>query len=222
MNETTLTITENKLPSIQELYKDTAIVLAQDQVAVVLNQPPPQNWVKKHPFIDNYNYLPIDKVEFLLRKLFKKTRIEILREGTAFNGVYVVVRVWYQDIVSGEMEYNDGIGSINLQVKKGSSPADLANINNGALSMAFGTAKSIAIKDACDHLGKIFGADLNRKDTIGFTFDNKLEEVARTKEEERMAKLIEKAKDRETLEGLKAHLTEKLQSQFDAKWNNLK
>lgn len=219
---TTLTITDNKLPSIQELYKDTAIVLAQDQVAVVLNQPPPPNWVKKHPFIDNYNYLPIDKVEFLLRKLFKKTRIEILREGTAFNGVYVVVRVWYQDIVSGEMEYHDGIGSIHLQVKKGSSPADLANINNGALSMAFGTAKSIAIKDACDHLGKIFGADLNRKDTIGFTFDNKLEEVARTKEEERMAKLIEKAKDRETLEGLKAHLTERLQTQFDAKWNNLK
>jgi len=49
------------------------------------------------------------------------------------------------------MEYHDGIGSIHLQVKKGSSPADLANINNGALSMAFGTAKSIAIKDACDH-----------------------------------------------------------------------
>ena len=222
MNETTLTITENKLPSIQELYRDTAMVLAQDQVAVILNQPPPQNWVKKHPFIDNYNYLPIDKVEFLLRKLFKKTRIEILREGTAFNGVYVVVRVWYQDIISGEMEYHDGIGSIHLQVKKGSSPADLANINNGALSMAFGTAKSIAIKDACDHLGKIFGADLNRKDTIGFSFDTKLEEVAHTKEDERLAKLIEKAKDRETLEGLKAHLNEKLQSQFDTKWNNLK
>lgn len=215
-------ISEKQLPIIQELYANPALALAQDQVSVILNQPPPQNWVKKHPYIDNYLYLPIDKTEFLLRKLFKKSRIEILREGTAFNGVYVVVRVWYQDIISGEMEYHDGIGSIHLQVKKGSSPADLANINNGALSMAFGTAKSIAIKDACDHLGKIFGADLNRKDTIGFTFDSKLEEVAHTKEEERMAKLIQKAKDRETLEGLKAHLTEKLQNQFDEKWKELK
>jgi len=215
-------IQEKQLPVIQELYANPALALAQDQVSVILNQPPPANWVKKHPYIDNYLYLPIDKTEFLLRKLFKKSRIEILREGTAFNGVYVVVRVWYQDIISGEMEYHDGIGSIHLQVKKGSSPADLANINNGALSMAFGTAKSIAIKDACDHLGKIFGADLNRKDTIGFSFDTKLEEVAHTKEEERLAKLIEKAKDRETLETLKTHLSEKLQSQFDAKWKELK
>jgi len=218
----TLTISENKLPLIQELYNNPALALAQDQVSIILSQPPPPNWVKKHPYIDNYLYLPIDKTEFLLRKLFKKNRIEILREGTAFNGVYVVVRVWYQDIISGEMEYHDGIGSIHLQVKKGSSPADLANINNGALSMAFGTAKSIAIKDACDHLGKIFGADLNRKDTIGFSFDMKLEEVVHTKEDERMAKLIEKAKDRESLEGLKSHLTEKLQAQFDTKWKQLK
>jgi len=215
-------IQEKQLPVIQELYANPALALAQDQVSVILNQPPPQNWIKKHPYIDNYLYLPIDKTEFLLRKLFKKSRIEILREGTAFNGVYVVVRVWYQDIISGEMEYHDGIGSIHLQVKKGSSPADLANINNGALSMAFGTAKSIAIKDACDHLGKIFGADLNRKDTIGFSFDTKLEEVAHTKEEQRLAKLIEKAKDRETLEGLKAHLTETLQTKFNIKWNELK
>jgi len=37
-----------------------------------------------------------------------------------------------------------------------------------------------------------------------------------------MAKLIEKAKDRESLEGLKSHLTEKLQAQFDTKWKQLK
>ena len=41
--------------------------------------------------------------------------------------------------------------------------------------MAFPMAKTIAIKDACDHFGKLFGADLNRKDTIAFipTFTDK-------------------------------------------------
>lgn len=219
---TEIALTESKLPTIQELYDKPELSLKEDQLTVILNQPPPATWIKKHPFISNYHYLPIDKVEFLLKKLFKKTRIEILREGTSFNGVYVVVRVWYRDIITGEMDFHDGIGGKELQVKSGSSPADLSNINPGALSMAFGIAKTIALKDATDHLGNIFGANLNRKDTLGYSGDNTLAEVVKTNEEKRMEKLIEKANDRETLEGLKAHLTEKLQNQFDKKWNTLK
>jgi hypothetical protein len=60
---------------------------------------------------------------------------------------------------------------MQLQTKSGSSPADLQNINNGALSMAFPIAKTLAVKDACDHFGKLFGSDLNRKDTLAFTAD---------------------------------------------------
>lgn len=32
--------------------------------------------------------------------------------------------------------------------------------------MAFPIAKTVAIKDACDHFGKLFGSDLNRKDDV--------------------------------------------------------
>jgi len=212
----------NSLPTLQELYKETDLTLQADQLLVILNQQPPASWVKVHPFVKNYNYLPIDKIEFLLKKIFKRYRIEVLREGTSFNGVYVVVRVHYMNPITGEWDFHDGIGAAALQVKAGSSPADLANINNGALSMAFPIAKTVAIKDACDHFGTTFGADLNRKDTFVFQADAKLADFAKTKEEQRMEKLIEKAKDRETLEGLKAHLTEKLQTKFDTKWNLLK
>jgi len=212
----------NSLPTLQELYKETDLTLQADQLLVILNQQPPASWVKVHPFVKNYNYLPIDKIEFLLKKIFKRYRIEVLREGTSFNGVYVVVRVHYLNPITGEWDFHDGIGAAALQVKAGSSPADLANINNGALSMAFPIAKTVAIKDACDHFGTTFGADLNRKDTFVFQADAKLADFAKTKEEQRMEKLIEKAKDRETLEGLKAHLTEKLQTKFDTKWNLLK
>jgi hypothetical protein len=65
----------------------------------------------------------------------------------------------------------DGIGAAQLQTKKDTSPADLQNINNGALSMAFPIAKTLAVKDAADHIGKLFGSDLNRKDTLEYKPD---------------------------------------------------
>lgn len=163
---------KTKLPTIAELF-DESIKLAgrSEALNLILSTPPPEKWVKKHPIITNYMYLPIDKVEHLLRKIFKKYRIEIIREGTAFNGVFVVVRVHYLNPVTGDMDFHDGIGACQLQTKQGASPADLANINHGAIAMAFPIAKTVAIKDACDHFGNIFGCNLNRKDPIGFEAD---------------------------------------------------
>lgn len=218
---TEIELHEIKLPTLQELYTVPQDFLKADQLNVILNQKPPQSWIKTHPFIKNYSYLPIDKIEFLLKRIFKRYRIEILREGTSFNGVYCVVRVHYLHPLTGEWEFHDGIGAAQLQTASGKSPADLANINNGALSMAFPIAKTVAIKDACDHFGTTFGSDLNRKDTLQYSSDLKLAEVAKTKEEERLAKLIEKAKDLTTLETLKAHVTENLNQQYEIKWNQL-
>lgn len=218
---TEIAISENKMPSIQELYNSPELALKQDQVAHYLNQQPPAKWVKEHPYIKGYKYLPIEKIEFLLKKIYKKYRIEILREGTSFNGVYVVVRLWYQDLISGEMECQDGIGAIQLQTAKGTSPADLANINNGALSMAFPLAKTIAIKDAADLLGDIFGANLNRKDVLAFQMDTKLTELVRTKEEERVIRLIDNCDNLKDLEKLKEHLTENINHFYEEKWNDL-
>lgn len=218
---TEIAISENKMPSIQELYNSPELALKQDQVAHYLNQQPPAKWVKEHPYIKGYKYLPIEKIEFLLKKIYKKYRIEILREGTSFNGVYVVVRLWYQDLITGEMECQDGIGAIQLQTAKGTSPADLANINNGALSMAFPLAKTIAIKDAADLLGDIFGANLNRKDVLAFQMDTKLTELVRTKEEERVIRLIDNCDNIKELEKLKDHLTENINHFYEEKWNDL-
>jgi hypothetical protein len=164
----------SNLPAIQDLYLDKATTQKQDALVVLLNQAPAPEWVKVHPFIKGYKYLPIERVEYLLRQIFKAYRIEITGQGTAFNGVWVTVRVHYRHPVTGEWEFHDGIGACQLQTAKGTSPADLANINNGALSMAFPIAKTVAIKDACDHFGKLFGSDLNRKDDITYCIDLKL------------------------------------------------
>lgn len=164
-----------KLPTIQELFEDNLELAGKSEgLNAILNTNPPEKWIKQHPYINNHSYLPIDKVEYLLRKIFKHYSIDITGQGTAFNGVWVTVRVNYFNPATGQMSHSDGIGAMQLQTAKGTSPADLGNINNGAISMAFPIAKTLAIKDACDLIGNIFGANLNRRDTVGFQPDMEL------------------------------------------------
>jgi hypothetical protein len=161
----------SNLPKINDLYTDKVATVKADQFMALLNHEPKAEWVKTHPFIKGYKYLPIERIEYLLKTIFKSYRIEITGQGQSFNGVWVTVRVHYLHPVTGDWMYHDGIGATELQTAKGTSPADLANINNGALGMAFPVAKSRAIKDAADHFGKLFGSDLNRKDIINYAPD---------------------------------------------------
>jgi hypothetical protein len=178
---------ENKnLPTLADLTQDVELAFKNDQLNLLLNQQPPAKWVKAHPFVKNYQYLPIDKIELLLKKIFKEYKIEITGQGTAFNGVWVTVRVHYLHPVTGEWSYHDGIGAAQLQTAKGTSPSDLININNGALSMAFPIAKTVAIKDACDMFGNLFGANLNRKDVVEYTTDSKLEILVNQSNKEKL------------------------------------
>lgn len=165
------------LPKIQDLYLDKVQTHQNDVFITLMNQEPILKWVKEHPFIRGYKYLPIERIEYLLKTIFKRYRIEITGQGQSFNGVWVTVRVHYLHPLTGEWDFHDGIGASQLQTAKGTSPADLGNINNGALSMAFPMAKTIAIKDACDHFGKLFGSDLNRKDLIAYEVDLTLIEL---------------------------------------------
>jgi hypothetical protein len=170
------------LPSVIDLYSGNIIAKKEDVrlFTALLNEQPKNEWVVEHSFIKQevtingvkqkvpYKYIPIGTVEYLLKSIFGQYKIEITGQGTAFNGVWVTVRVHYFNPISNEWSYHDGIGSAQLQTKSGTSPADLQNINNGAIAMAFPNAKSIAIKDACDHFGRLFGSDLNRKDYVEY------------------------------------------------------
>ncbi|MCT3817109.1 hypothetical protein HZQ56_14235 [Elizabethkingia anophelis] len=184
-----------KLPTIADLTTDIEQAWKNDQLNFLLSKNPPSKWIAKHPFIKKevvvngskqkvpYEYLPIDKVEHLLRKIFKEYKIEITGQGTAFNGVWVTVRVHFKSPINGEWYFHDGVGASQLQTKSGTSPADLQNINNGAISMAFPLAKTLAVKDACDMFGNIFGANLNRADLVAFTLDANLADTGKSNAE---------------------------------------
>lgn len=211
--------TAEALGTLPELYKnqELALLMPRDLSLKFLNVDPPSGWVKKHPFVDNHKYLPIDKVEFLLRVIFREFRIEILNCGMILNAVQCSVRVHYRDLTTGEWMYHDGIAAIEPQTAKGTGvlKLDMSNINKGAMSMAVPIAKSLAIKDACDHLGTVFGANLNRKDAINFN------ETSVSITDKRMSALIEAATTMPELEQLRSHLTEVTNPLFEEKWNLL-
>src|SRR5690606_7206359 len=174
------------------IESDKVIEMANlDEFNSLINQPPPAKWVKTNPYANNSKYIPIDKVEFLLRKIFKDVDIEVLRESVMFNAVTVTVRIHYTHPVTGKRGFKDGVGASQIQVKKGTSPADMSNINQNAVPMALPNAKSQAIKDACDTLGRIFGADLGRKDIIVETIDENLQNKKFEIERDRLLLAIE-------------------------------
>ncbi len=74
-----LTIKQTELPQLKDLVQDVVTYEEQDKLNFLLNQQPPAKWIAKHPYIKMkndkgqnvpYEYLPIDKVEFLMRKIF--------------------------------------------------------------------------------------------------------------------------------------------------------
>jgi hypothetical protein len=168
---------KNQLPIISDLYEVENIQMAfkKDQFNLLMNQEPKKEWVQINKYAGNSNYIPIGILETLLQRVFKEFRVEVMREGTMFNSVYVTIRLHYLHPITNQWSYHDGVGSAQIQTKSGASPADLSSINNNAVMMALPMAKSYAIKDACDHFGKLFGRDLNRKDIMAFGVDKSLD-----------------------------------------------
>ena len=139
-----------------------------DEFLAFINKTPPESWLKEHPLASNVLYLPIDKVELLLKRIFQNYKVEILREGQMLNSIYVTVRLHYKHPLEG-WTYQDGTGAVPIQTDKGKSASELAHIKSDAISKGLPAAVSFAIKDAADRIGDIFGGNINRKDTLEFS-----------------------------------------------------
>jgi len=178
-NELSKITAKRELPSLSELYDITNVdtLFKTDQFNLLMNKEPEPSWVAVNKYAGNSKYVPIGIQETLLQRIFKEHRIEILREGTMFNAVYVTIRLHYLHPVTGEWNFHDGGGAEQVQTRAGASPSDLSSISNNAVAMAFPHAISTAISDATDHFGKLFGRDLNRdKDkTMVFGVDKNLD-----------------------------------------------
>lgn len=143
---------------IKELGRLTKVTYKQ-----ILSTPPPASIIKHHKHGD-FDYLPITAVERLLDGLFDGWTPEILREGQAFNGFYVVLRLTAHIPNSNKSLVADGIGFAEIQTRKGASPTDFSQIIASAGVMAIPKAKAEAIKNAAKSFGNLFGRNLARND----------------------------------------------------------
>jgi len=148
----------------------------------LLDNDPPETWIKTHPKLNNFKYLPIDKVEYLLKKIFKLNyKIEILNHKEMFNAATVAIRVHYREIEAPyNWLYHDGVGAD--EPKKVFETKDVNGkpekfktdvLDEFAIASSLPLAKTLALKDACDHFGRLFGSDLNR----AYALDLKPEET---------------------------------------------
>lgn len=159
------------LPKLADLHRSPEEAFKDDQLSLLLNQPPHISWVKPYPKVMGINgeYLPIDKTEYLLTVLFGMTKTEILESKVMLNSIAVRVRIHYRHPINGEWYFQDGEAAVPVQLNAGAPASDLSQIKARGVQVALPVAISIAKKNAADNLGKIFGRDLNRKDTLMFT-----------------------------------------------------
>lgn len=166
-----------RLPTIEEI---AASELNEKEkggaLAVLLNQNPPKQWIKKHPMA-NTDYLPIERIEFLLTKIFIDWSVEVKEVKSIANSVVVTVRIHYTCPLTGNVKFQDGIGAAPIHTAKGKGAMDWDNIQTDSVTKAAPAAESYAIKDAAEKLGKLFGKDLNRKEFINYEMSENAKKI---------------------------------------------
>lgn len=166
-----------KIPTKEELFNGQALASTKDPIlALCLMQPNPA-WIKQHPIIKVKNemgqkvplqYLPVDKIEYMLSAIFTLWRREIVSVQQIFNSVQVTVRLHYYHPVHEVWYWTDGVGAVGVQTDKDATAANLEAIKANAVQIATPAAAQYALKDAAEELGAVFGRDLNKGGTFEF------------------------------------------------------
>jgi hypothetical protein len=157
-----------KVPTLAELIEDNDQSIKENALMVLLNQNPPDVWLKKHPTVRDHVYLPINRVEYLLSRIFGKWWVEIKNTQVIANSVAITVRVYVQNPITKLTEWNEGVGAAPIQTDSGKGAMDWNFAKSHGVQIAAPIAESFAIKDAAEKWGKLFGKDLNRKDVINY------------------------------------------------------
>jgi hypothetical protein len=192
---------EKQLPVLAELYSDTELKIAQNELNVLLNAPPAQGWLKDHPFAKReiqtdkgkvkvpIKYIPIERIEWLLTRIFIRWHVEVKTVQLIANSVQVTIRLHYQDVVTKEMLWQDGIGAVALQIDANAGAIEFNKIKSSAVQMAAPSAETYAVKDAAEKIGNLFGKDINRATRIDYT--NLIDSIPKEAKEEKIKKIFE-------------------------------
>lgn len=131
-----------------------------------LNRKPDSNDVLINDKANNTKYVPISKIESLLDELFlglwetdNFQYQQIVNEvvGSITLKVYhPILKIWIK---------RTGAASVMITQQSGAKISDLDKKQKNAMEMAFPHLKADCLSNAAKSLGKLFGRDLNRKDS---------------------------------------------------------
>jgi len=156
------------IPTLNDLVTETKESVNLNNLMVLLNQDPPAQWLANHPMISGYKYLPIERVEWLLSRIFKKWWVEILDSKIVANSAVVTVRLFVINPLDGSTWHNDGLGCSPIQTDRGAGATDFNKVKSDGVMKAMPSAETYAIKDAADKFGKLFGKDVGRKQSLDY------------------------------------------------------
>lgn len=138
-----------KLPTFEQLENEQ---IELTELQKLIESEPSPKWIKEHPTARRLNgdpvlYLPIERVDYLLRSIFVSHWWEILSTSIHQNSIQVTGRLLYLSFENGKVMHQDGVG--------GAMTAQ-------GIETAIAIAESNAKKNAAKKIGKIFGRDLSR------------------------------------------------------------
>lgn len=142
---------------VKELWADPEYMGKVNEFNAILNQEPTKEWIKTLAGA-NIKYLPIERIEWLLTSIFGQFNYEVRNVAVIEGSITATVRVHLFNPVLGDWFFVDGVGAAAI----------LSGEGDMAVALALPAAKTYAVKDAVEPLGKIFGKDLNRADQIQY------------------------------------------------------
>lgn len=164
------------LPKLSDLHHDVEKAFETDELNRLLSQPTPSHFIKKHPIVKvkvnnawkPLEYVPEDKVRYLLTKIFGGWDEELIEVKQLANSIMVALRLTVINPFTGDKMVRIGIGAAPIQTDSGTAlTADTVKAN--AVQIGAPAAASYAFKNAAKKLGSIFGGNLNKADAIEFT-----------------------------------------------------
>lgn len=179
-----------KIPTLAELVDDTEESIKDNALTVILNTEPPEKWLSPHPMAKVKNdkgvnvplmYIPINKIEYLLTKIYGKWWVEIKSATCVANSAVVIARLYVTNPITNKVEWNDGIGAAPIQTDAGAGAMDWNKAKSNGVQIAMPAAETYAVKDAAEKFGKIFGRDLGRVGSMDYA--NLLKETPITLED---------------------------------------
>lgn len=165
------------IPTLKDLITESEQTQNENALIAILNQPPPEKWLARHPTAKIKNekgemiplpYLPINKIEFMLTRIFRHWHVEVRSVQSIANSVCVTIRLYVINPITEREEWHDGVGAAPIQTDAGAGAMDWNKAKSHGVMIALPAAETYAIKDAAEKFGKIFGRDLGRTGSMDY------------------------------------------------------